>query len=159
MSAEVWSAIGAGVAGVAALASVYVAWRAIRVSRDVADTQVKLSQRQLLLPLWQYMAELKNVDPTKPVVPDVVKVVNTLELVALCVEGEMVDGQIIRRTFRDGFVTHFDQVKACGPLPNMNGKTGMDLLRENRAALSLYERLMEEHRKQDEAMPLKGRSK
>jgi hypothetical protein len=87
----------------------------------------------------------------------VVKVVNTLELVALCVEGGMVDAQVIRRTFREGFIYHYEQVKACGELERMNGKTGADLLRENRAAQAFYTQLIDEHIKQDQTTPLKPR--
>lgn len=141
------TAVGGLLSGIATV-------RAVTVSRQVAETQKQLSQRQLLLPLWDYMTKLNNIDPTSPVVPDVVNVVNTLELVALCVEGGMVDPQVIRRTFRDGYIERFRQVKACQELKGMNGKTGTSLLEENRAALDFYEQLMEERRKQDKPKAL-----
>lgn len=34
-------------------------------------------QRQLLLPLWDYMATLSKIDSNTPVTPDVIKVVNS----------------------------------------------------------------------------------
>ena len=141
------TALGGLLAGIATVGAVVV-------SRRVAETQKQLAQRQLLLPLWDYMSKLNNIDHAVPNVPDVVNVVNTLELVALCVEGGMVDGQVIRRTFRDGFIERFEQVKACGVLPNMNGKSGSALLAENRAALDFYEELMAERRKQDKPKAL-----
>lgn len=141
------TALGGLLSGIATVAAVLVA-------RKVAETQKQLSQRQLLLPLWDHMAKLNNIDPANPNVPDVVNVVNTLELVALCVEGGMVDPQIIRRTFRDGFIERFEQVKACPVLPHMNGKTGTTLLGENRAALDFYETLLDERRKQDKPKAL-----
>lgn len=69
------------------------------VSLRIHQSQQLLSQRQLLLPLWDYMSSLKNIDPAQPIEPDVLKVVNSLELVSLCCEDGMVDAAVIKRTF------------------------------------------------------------
>ena len=69
------------------------------VSLRIHQSQQLLSQRQLLLPLWDYMSSLKNIDPAQPIEPDVLKVVNSLELVSLCCEDGMVDAAVIKRAF------------------------------------------------------------
>ena len=91
------AAAGAVLSGVATTIAIIVAYK-------VHQNQKLLSQRQLLLPLWDYMATLSKIDSNTPVTPDVIKVVNTLELVALCCEGGMIDEKVIRRTFKDQFI-------------------------------------------------------
>jgi hypothetical protein len=59
------------------------------------------------------MSKLHRIDRDNPVKSDVLMVVNTLELVALCTEGGMVDSQVIRRTFQDVYLELYDQVNAC----------------------------------------------
>ncbi len=110
---------------------------AIYVASSIHKNQKSLSQRQLLLPLWDHMSTLSSIDSNKPIIPDVIKVVNTLELVALCCEGKMVDEDVIKRTFKDQFMGHYESVRACGVLKSI-GKTGEALLNENLAARNLY---------------------
>lgn len=81
------AAAGAVLSGVATTIAIIVAYK-------VHQNQKLLSQRQLLLPLWDYMATLSKIDSNTPVTPDVIKVVNTLELVALCCEGGMIDEKL-----------------------------------------------------------------
>lgn len=134
------SAAGAVLSGVATGVAVFVAYK-------VHQNQKLLAQRQLLLPLWEHMASLRKIDPKKPVIPDVIKVVNTLELVALCCEGGMIDEQIIRRTFKDQFIMHFKSVEKC---PEMEGLgDGESLLKQNRAAEQLYDALDRERKSYD----------
>ncbi len=102
------------------------------------------------------MAGLNEVDPQRVVTPDVIKVVNTLELVALCCEGEMVDDGVIKRTFRAGFMRHYQNVDLCGPLQGL-GKTGRALLNENRAAMAFQAMLLAEHLQQDKPSGLGDR--
>jgi hypothetical protein len=138
---ETLTALGTLLSGLATVGAIVIAWR-------VWKGQRLLSQRQLIVPLWDYMSTLNAIDPTTPVIPDIIKAVNTLELVAICVEGEMIDPKVIRRTFRDRFTQLYDQIDSCAVLPSL-GKTGKELLRENRAAMSLYDTLRQEFMEQD----------
>lgn len=142
------TAIGTGLAGLAALGSIVATIR-------IAATQRTLAQRQLLLPLWQYLSTLEDINPLKPVTPAVVKTVNTLELVAICCEGGMVDAAVIRRTFRDGFMRHYEAIENCVQLPGLN-KSGKELLSENRAAQTMFAKLRAEHLDQDRLRKLGG---
>ncbi|GLH32788.1 hypothetical protein BR1R5_21750 [Pseudomonas sp. BR1R-5] len=135
------SAVGALLSGTATAAAVYVSY-------NVQKSQRLLSQRQLLLPLWDHMASLSDIDPDQPVLPDIIKVVNTLELVALCCEGGMVDRAVIMRTFRDQYAKHYENIKRCGKLPILN-IDGESLLQQNRAAVVLYTQLTQERLNQD----------
>lgn len=107
------------------------------VAYKVHKNQKLLAQRQLLLPLWDYMSTLSEIDANKPVAPDVIKAVNTLELVALCCEGGMIDKSVVKRTFKDQFLEHYDNVRKCRSIPGLQCD-GEDLLKQNRAATEFY---------------------
>lgn len=163
-----WAALGSAIA---AGAGVYVAYKAMRIAEattliasnamtsteNVAKLQRMLTQRQFLIPLWQYMTAVNALNTKDPNIKDVLNAVHTLELVALCVEGGMVDEAIIKRTFRDGFVALFDQVESC-PYMEPLKRDGKALVRENRAASAFYGRLKDELHEQDKPAPLEGGS-
>ena len=107
-----------------------------------------LSQRQLLVPLWEHMTSVKEVDPANPSIADVLNGIHSLELEAVCCEGGMVDEGVIKRTFRDVFIKTYDQVASCPEMPSLR-RDGKALLRENPAAMRFYEVLMSEHRDRD----------
>ncbi len=139
------SAVGGAVSGIGTAAAVFVSWMVYRGQR-------LLTQRQMLIPLWEYMSSLNEVNPQQAITPDVLKVVNTLELVALSCEGGMVDPAVIRRTFRNIFMKLYEQVDRCGEVPGL-GKTGRDLLKENPAAMTFYQQLLNEHLNRDRLKP------
>ncbi|MGH7293468.1 MAG: DUF4760 domain-containing protein [Polyangiaceae bacterium] len=114
----------------------------------VARTQKLLAQRQLLIPLWEYMSTLDDIDPKDPKPKLVQKVVNTLELVALCCEGGMVDEAVIKRTFRDPFVYLYDVVEGLPEMPTLR-RTGKQMLKENKAAMAFYTKLKAELENRD----------
>lgn len=134
MDLTIISASGSLLAGVAAVAGLYVAY-------TVHQNQKLLSKRQLILPLWDHMATLSEIDPTSPNPVDVIKVVNTLELVAICCEGGMVDEQTIMRTFSAQFVKHYENIEKCPAMPDLGGKDGKSILKENNSTAEFYIKL------------------
>jgi hypothetical protein len=118
------------------------------LSLKIHENQTLLSQRQLLIPLWNHMSVLNHIDPNSPVEPDVLKSVNTLELVAVSCEGGMVDTQVIKRTFRDLFMRSYEEIQAIKMLPGRK-VSGATLLHENRAAMKFYKELQDEHLNRD----------
>lgn len=138
---EFLAAIGSILSGIATTIAIVVAYK-------VHQNQKLLSQRQLLLPLWEHMSTLHKIDTKNPITPDIIKVVNTLELVALCCEGGMIDESVIRRTFRDQFIMHYDEVKKCQTIPGLS-VDGESLLKQNKAATEFYHLLEKERLSQD----------
>lgn len=132
------------VSTITAIGSVVVSAMAIWISYSVYRGQKILAQRQLIVPLWQYMSGLNNINPQSIQTPQVIQSVNTLELVALCCEGQMIDKRVVKRTFSDVFIKQFDQIKKCGTLPGMS-VNGDDLLRESRAASAFYAELVNDN--------------
>ena len=50
--------------------------------------------------------------------------------------------KIIKRTFTEQFIKHYESIKACTTLPGIPGKTGNDLLKENPATMNFYKELI-----------------
>lgn len=140
MSFQIISAIGSIGSAMATIMAVLVSWL-------VWKSQRSLSQRQLLIPLWSHMSSINEISPRNPVGPDVIKAVNTLELVALCCEGGMIDKAVIKRTFQSVYLKLYQQVEACSDVPGCQ-KSGREMLTENRAAMALYTELLNDHVKQ-----------
>jgi hypothetical protein len=142
---ELLSAVGSVLSGIATCVAIYVAYK-------VHLNQKLLTQRQLILPLWDHMSTLTAIDPSAPIVEDVINVVNTLELVAICCEGGMIDENVILRTFREQFLKRYEEVERCRTLPLLN-IDGRQLLRENRAAVTFYQKLDAARLTQDRINP------
>lgn len=127
---------------------------AIVVSKRVAETQKLLAQRQLLIPLWEYMSKIDDIDPNDVKPRHVQQTVNTLELVALCCEGGMVDEDVIKRTFADQFIYLFEVIQALPEIPALR-RSGKQLLNENRAASAFYAKLKGEMLERDKLAKVK----
>ncbi|MEZ8619104.1 DUF4760 domain-containing protein [Vibrio splendidus] len=134
---ELITSITALLSVVAVLLTAFVAW-------TVYQGQQKLSQRQLIIPLWNYLSNIRAIDPEDPITEDVIHLVNTLELVAICCEGGMVDEDVIRRTFKDGFLEHAESILSIQKKIPLIDKNGQAVLKENRAAYQFYQKISEE---------------
>ena len=148
-------------------ASIYASWkisksqealqeRLLRETHDRHNEQRRFEQRTQLIPLWEYMSGLREIDPeAEVIVPQVVKVVNTLELIALCKEADIIDKTVVLRTFREKYISLYETIKRVGVLEGYSRRvTGEDLLNENHAAVQLYNDLINERRNMDKPMPL-----
>jgi hypothetical protein len=120
----------------------------IVMRKEIADREELLAQRAQIVPLWSYLSQLREIDPERPIVPHVVHAVSTLELVALCCEGKIVDQKVINRTFRKTFIETYQEIEACRRMESLN-KTGKELLNENNATVDLYNTLKAEERSRD----------
>lgn len=146
---------------VAASAAAYAAWRSAQAADRsvkaadrsavaaeqqvaVASAQKQLAQRQFVTAVWEKMSWLQPIDPQNPAPVELHKALNALEFVAVCCEGGMLDVAIVKRTFAERYIEIYDMIKACGRVPTMQNKTGVDLLRDNRAAMSFYDELVKD---------------
>ncbi|HFF1897141.1 TPA: hypothetical protein ACGBKR_002730 [Escherichia coli] len=126
------AAICASVAALGNLITAVFSYLTMRKNRE-------LTQRQIIIPLWSYISVLSKINPQEPILPDIVKNINALELVALCCEANIVDEKVIFRTFLEQFIQHFEDIKSCRDIGD--GRSGMDLIKENRAAEEFYDRM------------------
>lgn len=137
--ADLLTATGTVLGAIATTFAIVVSWK-------VYGGQRLLSQRQLLIPLWKYMTAIRNLNTLKPATPQVLKAANTLELIALSVEGQMVDPAVIKRTFADVYLSIYRQIHEVQALPGMfNTKgspmSGAELLEDYPAASAFYDSL------------------
>jgi hypothetical protein len=70
--------------------------------QQIADKELLLTQRAQLVPLWQYWSLIDHIRIDRPA--QIIRTVNTLELVVLCWEADIIDRTIIQRTFRETFM-------------------------------------------------------
>lgn len=138
-----WNAAAAALSALAAVVAVVVAYWVHR-------SEQRFAQRQILPDLWGHMSGLNQIDPRRPITPDVLRAANVLELVAVCVEASIVDGRLVRRIFRDGYVTIYERIAQCKSLPGFeSNQDGMWVLGQNRAATLLYKQLKREELTRD----------
>ena len=133
-SLENWVAISTIIAGIAAAIGIGVSVRLYR-------NQQNYSQKQLILPVWEYISNLREIDSENPITPDVIKAINTLELIAVLCRNEIIDEKIIKQTFKNQFKKHYKNIKDCGNLPGFKNKTGQDLIDENKNVKKFYKEL------------------
>lgn len=155
---SIFSSIVSAVVALAALVLSYVVYRHSQKVAEVQDVRqqaaLQLQQRQLIVPLWEYLSKTAAIDPERPDERNVVDNVNVLELVALCYESNAIDTTLIKRTFREKYMEIF---RTIAQLPKMaSGKNGTDYLNENRACRAFFDVLDGESKAQDQASGLLG---
>jgi len=128
-----------------AKAQVEEAKRAVQTAQEIHQEQLLLSQRQLLVNLWECITSMDPVKPEDLVQPDVRKAVNALELIALCCEGGMIDESVIKRTFSHIYMRQYEAISRCPAMDYFGGKDGNAVLAENGATQAFYEKLKREH--------------
>jgi hypothetical protein len=121
----------------------------------LAKTDLLYSQRAQLLPLWEYMSGLNHIDIEKPSGPAILKIVNALELVALCCESNIVDPDLVRRTFRQTYIDLYEEVTQVREVPGRK-ISGLKLLGENKVAMSWYDKFKQELKDEGKVKPLSG---
>jgi len=161
MTPEGISVLSSVVSAIVAIASFALASMVYRHSRRIAEMEdgrqsaaLQLQQRQLIVPLWEYLSKTEAIAPENPNERAVVDSVNVLELVALCYESQAIEQAMIKRTFRDKYLSIYREIEA---LPKMgSGKSGRDYIHENRACQAFYDVLSAESKHQDKADALPG---
>jgi hypothetical protein len=136
-----WTAIAAIAESAAAIIAAIAIYQTVRLHRK----QMLLTQRQLLIPLWEQLQGLNDIDPNEPVWTDVVKAVNILELIAVSWEGQLIDENIIRRMYSLLFIEFYQKIEECKNPPPSIEKDGRQMLLASPAVIKLYQQLIVEH--------------
>jgi hypothetical protein len=176
MSTEAWTAVGTGLAAIAALISAIIGllvgrWQ-ISLGKEqeslqqklateqrlfqkslaeneallqtkISEREEKLNQRAQLIPIWSYLIGVRQINPQNPVPKQVVDTANTLELVATCCEAEIIDPDVVKRTFRNTYITLYEQIEQ---VQNIEGwdMSGKKLLSEKPAAQDWYKKFKDQ---------------
>ena len=112
------------------------------MERDLSGKDRLLSQRQMFVTIWPQISTLSAIDPARPVEVDVIRAANALELVAVCWEADVVDRDLIRRSFSESFIRMYDAIDQVPKLPR--GDTGREILRAAPAIGAVYGALRKE---------------
>lgn len=129
-----------------------------QLNQKIHSEQQALAQRQLFIPLFEQFKGIATINPQAPVWPDVVNAVNFLDLLGICWEGQLVDEKILFRVYREFVIDTYERIKQCKNPPERvakNEKEGEEMLRDSRAATSLYNYLVQQHIDRDKPEPLK----
>jgi len=98
----------------------------------VADQQRRIAQAQLVIPLWERMSRLRNIDRSNPIARDVSEALSTMELIAIFAETDTIHVDLVERALGEPFIHLYELVAS---LP-----AGRDLL-EDRPTRNFYRRL------------------
>lgn len=129
-------------------ASARSAERSEKLTEKIHQNEKLLAQRQLIVPLWEYIGSMNEINPQKVIQPDVQRAMNALELVALCCETGAVDKAIIKRTFSEVFIKQYEAIRRCPKMEIFGNRNGDELVKDNKAAMSFYDELIEEYKAQ-----------
>lgn len=118
----------------------------IRTNKSIHASQALNQRRGAFFELWPHISHLSKIDPTNPVQVDVIKSINALELTALCWEAGIVDRDMIKIAFLDGYMSMYEAInQISSKLPN--GKTGPELIGETPVMMKVYDELKELRKK------------
>lgn len=111
-------------------------------SKKTYEEQNLLLKRREVISIWKYISKLTDIDPQDPNPIHVLTNVNTLELVALCCEGGMIDKDVIYRTFLNTYIKYYEDISQIKEV-SLGNKTmsGLDLIKENKSMESFYNEL------------------
>ena len=147
---ETWIIITA----IAQAISTFVAALAIYQTVQLHNKQMLLEQRQFLLPLWENLQKLNDINPSNPVWIDVIKAVNILELIAVSWEGQLIDENIIRRMYSTLYIEFYQKIQDCKNPPSNITKDGKQMLLASPATMKLYNQLITEHVDRNHLKPI-----
>jgi len=134
-----------------------------QLTTKLNNERVKLQQRQFILPLWSHILEMRLVSP-RSLTPDNDDAwrqlnynANTLELIALAVESEAVDDEVVRRTLWDTFVKAWENLGECKvDITPGSMRDGPALQRDNVAADTFYHQIQKSKREGGRISRLEG---
>ena len=146
-----------GLAVCVSVIAIFVSWRTsvsqAAVSQKVSSTDRLLTQRQMFVTLWPHISQLDAVDPNAPIEVAVIKAANALELIAVCWEADVVDRDLIRRSFADSFIKMYGDIESVNKVPG-RGISGRVLLSKAQATVAMYNDLTKERNERDKPQRL-----
>src|ERR1700688_2987795 len=109
---------------------------ALREQQSTQDARKLENRRFVTTVLWDKMTSLNDINPDKPIGPDVRKALNVLEAVSMCWQADMVDKEMIVMSFGVTFENLYQKIEKINAVPERpdgSGHSGHELLSRNRA--------------------------
>jgi len=146
----IWPALEAIGTILAAIISAIAIYLTVQLSRK----QILLEQRQLLLPLYDRVHLLNDINPDNPVWPDVIEAANVLELLAICWEGQLIDEGLIQIMYSDLYIHFYEKIELCKNPPQNVARNGRGMLQASPSTVNLYNLLLRERNKSRTLEPI-----
>jgi hypothetical protein len=140
---DIWIIVAAISQAISALIAAIAIYQTVQLHKK----QILLEQRQFLMPLWEYIQQLNDIDPAHPIWVDVIKAVNILELIAISWEGRLIDEDVIRRMYSSLYIDFYQKIEECKFPPSGIEKNGKQMLLASPSVIELYNQLFAEHAK------------
>jgi hypothetical protein len=99
-----------------------------RVKVAFEDEEEDLESKRFFLSLWPQLVEVNQINPQNPVAANVRKAVNTLELVALLWEANVVNKDMIVISFGDNYVARHQEILQIMEAVQGDGRNGPQIL-------------------------------
>lgn len=138
------AALGVAVSALATIIATRTQKKQMELTKELHDDARLLAQRRAFIDIWPLIANMRDIDIQKVYPAVVIENTNKLELIAACWEGQMVDLDLIRRTFQSRYIEMVEKIQSVPPMSELNGKDGRTVLRENPSVERLYARLKQE---------------
>lgn len=132
-----------------AVLTVVLAACALRQAKQIFEEQLKFNRRQLFISIFEQFEDMATIDCKNNTDKEIVKMINFLELLGICYEGQIVDKDMLFRVFGDLVIEQYQAIELCTDTLKNHTKSGRDMLLESRSATFLYNLLIEENNKRD----------
>ena len=136
-------------ASLATIGTTILAVFALRQAKQIFKEQLKFNRRQLFLSIFEQFEDMATIDCEKNEDEEIVKMINFLELLGICYEGQIVDKDMLFRVFGDLVIEQYRALESCTERLENHKKSGRDMLLECRSAAHLYKILIDEDNKRN----------
>ena len=111
----------------AAEKSVEAAERSATAAEKSVTTNLEMFKKQGVMDLFESWQDLRDIDPSRPITPDIIRAAKALELTASLWNHDIVKREILHQSFWDDFKHLYDRLNHIGQVPGLN-RTGAELL-------------------------------
>jgi len=118
----------AAVAAGAALLSMLLSAAALYVSGKAQSTTKNIARRQGVIELYKAWEGVNDVDPNKPITPDIVKAANAISLTASLWNHDVIEKQILFQSYWPSYKDIYDSLNKMDQLIPGKKVTGRSLL-------------------------------
>ena len=130
---------------------------ALREQQSTQDARKLENRRFVTTVLWDKMTSLNDINPDKPIGPDVRKALNLLESISMCWQADIVDKEMIVMSFGATFDDLFQKIERISVVPEKadgSGHSGYELMNRNRAIAVVRKEIVEKLNEQGKLTPL-----
>lgn len=131
-----------------------------RLQQQLTNEARKLENRRFVTTvLWDKMTSLNDINPVKPIGPDVRRALNLLESISMCWQADIVDKEMIVMSFGATFDELYQKIERIIAVPEKadgSGRGGYELLNRNRAIAVVRKEIVDQLNEQGKLTSLQS---